>query len=170
MDDGVHDLAEVVRRDVGGHADGDAGAAVDQQVRDRARAGPCGSCSDSSKFGLHVDGVLVDVGQQLLGQPVQAALGVPVGRGRVAVDAAEVALPVDQQVAHGEILRHAHERVVDGRVAVGMVLADDVADDAGALHVRAWLCVPAALAHGEEDAPVAGLEPVAGVGQRAARR
>ena len=33
----VDDLAQVVRRDVGGHADGDAGRAVDQQVRDRRR-------------------------------------------------------------------------------------------------------------------------------------
>ena len=31
------DLFEVVRRDVGGHADGDAGAAVDQQVREARR-------------------------------------------------------------------------------------------------------------------------------------
>ena len=31
-DAGVDDFAEIVRRDVGGHADGDAAGAVDQQV------------------------------------------------------------------------------------------------------------------------------------------
>jgi hypothetical protein len=33
-EDGGGDLAQVVRRHVGGHADGDAGRAVDQQVGD----------------------------------------------------------------------------------------------------------------------------------------
>ena len=36
-DDGVDDLAQVVRRDVGRHADRDAGGAVDQQVREARR-------------------------------------------------------------------------------------------------------------------------------------
>ena len=35
--DGVADLVEVVRRDIGRHADGDAGAAVEQQVRQARR-------------------------------------------------------------------------------------------------------------------------------------
>ena len=39
-DHAVDDLAQVVRRDVGGHADGDAGRAVDQQVRVDGAAGP----------------------------------------------------------------------------------------------------------------------------------
>ena len=37
---GVDDLVEVVRRDVGGHADRDAGRAVDQQVRQPRSAAP----------------------------------------------------------------------------------------------------------------------------------
>ena len=37
LDERRADLAEVVRRDVGRHADGDAGRAVDQQVRDARR-------------------------------------------------------------------------------------------------------------------------------------
>src|SRR5580693_7795109 len=50
-----------------------------------------------------------------------APFGVAHGRGRIAVDRTEIALPVDERQAHGEILRHAHERVVDRLVAVGMV-------------------------------------------------
>ena len=34
---GVDDFAEIVRRDVGGHADGDAAGAIDQQVREFRR-------------------------------------------------------------------------------------------------------------------------------------
>ena len=43
----------------------------------------------------------------------QARLRVAHGGGRVVVDRAEVALAVDERVAHREVLRHAHERVVD---------------------------------------------------------
>ena len=34
---GVDHLAEIVRRDIGGHADGDAAGAVDEQVREFSR-------------------------------------------------------------------------------------------------------------------------------------
>ena len=50
-DRGVDDLAEVVRRDVRRHADGDAARAVDEQVRELAPAGPSALARESSKFG-----------------------------------------------------------------------------------------------------------------------
>ena len=77
-----------------------------------------------------VDGVLVDAVEQRARDLGQARLGVAHGGGVIAVDVAEIALPVDQRVARGEILREAHQRVVDRLVAVRMELADHVADDA----------------------------------------
>ncbi len=65
----------------------------------------------------------------------EARLGVAHGRGRVALDRAEVALAVDQRVAHVEVLRHAHERGVDDGFAVRVVVAGGVAGDLGALAV-----------------------------------
>ena len=98
-----------------------------------------------------------------LGEP---AFGVAFGRRRIAVDGAEVALAVDQRQAQGEILRHAHQRVVDRKVAVRVELAHHLADDAGALDVF-LVPVEAQLVHAEQDAPVHGLQAVAHVGQRA---
>ena len=95
-----------------------------------------------------------------------ARLGVTHRRGGVAVDRTEVALPVDQQVAQRERLRHAHQRVVHRLVAVRMVLADDVADDARGLVVRA-VGVRAELVHREQHAAVHRLQAVADVGKRA---
>ncbi len=113
-----------------------------------------------------VDGLLVDVVlQHLLGELGQADLGVAHRRRVVAVDRAEVALTVDQQVAQREVLRHAHDRVVDRRVAVRVVLAHDVADDAGRLLVRLVRQVPR-LEHAVEHPPVHRLQAVAHVGQR----
>ena len=162
---GVDDLAQVVRRDVGGHADRDAARAVDQQVRE-ARGQDQRLALAVVEVGAEVDRVLVDVGEQLARQPVHAHLGVTHGRRRVAVDRAEVALAVDQRVAHGKVLRHAHQRVVDRLVAVRMVLAEHVADDARRLLVG---LVPEdlLLLHRVQDAPVHRLEAVADVGDGA---
>ena len=96
----------------------------------------------------------------------QPHLGVAHGRRRIAVDRAEIALAVDQRQAHGEILRHAHQRVVDRLVAVRMIFAHHVADDARRFAIG-LVPVVAVLVHRIEDAPVHRLQAVARVGQRA---
>ena len=88
-----------------------------------------------------------------------------IGRRRIAVDRAEIALPVDQRHAHGEILRHAHQRVVDRLVAVRMIFTDHVADDARGLDVRLVRRV-ALLVHRVQDAAMHGLQAVARIRQR----
>ncbi len=159
------DLAQVVRRDVRRHADGDAGRAVREQIREARR-------HDRRHqvllvvVGLEVDDVLVEVAQHLDGDRRQAALRVAHGRGGVAVDVAEVALRINQRVARRERLSQAHERVVDRGVAMGMVLAHAITDDPGALHVRP-VRLQAEVLHRVEDAPVDGLEAVADIGQSA---
>ena len=167
--DEVHDrvehLAHVVGRDVRRHADGDAGGAVDEEVREAGR-------EDERLDGgvvevrTPVDRLLVDVGEEEVGEALEAALGVPVRGGRVAVDRAEVALPVDERVAEVPVLREADERVVDRGVAVRVVLLQDLADDAGALRVALVVVQPLRV-HRVEDAAVHRLQPVAHVGQRA---
>ena len=165
-DGGVEDLGEVVRRDVGRHADGDAGAAVDDEVGD-ARGEDGGLGGGLVVVGDEVDGVGVDVGEHFAGEAGHAGLGVTHGGGWVAVDGAEVALAVDEGVAQGEGLREADHGVVDGGVAVGVVVAHDVADDLGRLGVL-LVELEAHLLHAVEDAAMDGLEAVADVGQGAA--
>ena len=97
-----------------------------------------------------------------LGQP---RLGVAHGGGVIAVDIAEIALPLDERVALREILRHAHQRVVDRLVAMRMVLTHHVADDAGAFLRRRFRIEPQ-QPHGMQDAPVNRLQPVARIRQR----
>ena len=163
---GVDHLVQVVRRDVGGHAHRDAARAVDQQVGQPRRQHQR-LLLGAVVVGAEVDGFLVDVGQHLVRDLRQPDLGVAHRRGVVAVDAAEVALAVDQHVAQAEVLRHAHDGVVDRLVAVRVVLADHVADDARALLVGA-VPVVVQLVHREQHAPVHRLQAVARVGQRAA--
>ncbi len=132
---GVDHFAQIVRGNIGRHADGDAAGAIDQKVRKLCGENR-GLFLGIIVVGLEIDGVLVDVVEQMLRDLGQAGFGVP-HRGRhIAVHRAEIALPVDQGHAHGEILRHAHQRIVDRLVAVGMVFTDDVADGARRLAVR----------------------------------
>ena len=163
---GVDHLAQVVWRDVGRHADRDAARSVDQQVGEGRRQHH-GLVRRFVVVGLEVDRLLVDVGEQRVRGLAQAHFGVAHRRRRVAVHRAIVALPVQQRQPHGEVLRHAHHGVVDRRIAVGVVLAHDVADHAGRLAVG-LVPVVAVLVHRVEDAAMHRLQAVAHVGQRAA--
>ncbi|MNZ23668.1 hypothetical protein D3C78_407870 [compost metagenome] len=159
----VDHLAQVVRRDVGGHAHGDAAGAVDQQVGDLGRHDRR-DLLGAVVVGHPVDGFLVQVGEQLVGQLGHAHFGVAHGRGVVAVHRTEVALAVDQHVAQREWLGHAHDGVVHRGVAVRVVLTDDVTDHTGGFLVR-LVPVVAQLAHGEQHAPVHRLQAVARIRQ-----
>ena len=162
VDRGLHDLAEVVRRHVRRHADGDAARAVDEQVRERG--GQDGRLLQRVVVvGHEVDGVLVEAGHERQRCGRETRLGVTRRRGAL-VERAEVAMAVDQRQAHREVLRHAHERVVDRRVAVRVVLAHDLADDARGLDV-VLVRRQAEFVHREQDAPLHRLEPVTRVGK-----
>ena len=163
-DAGVDNLAQIVRRDVGRHADRDAAGAVDQQVREFRRQ------NRRLLFGvvvvrLEIDGVLVDIAENLQRRSGQTRFGISIGRRRIAVDRAEIALAVDQRHAHGEILRHPDHRVVNRLVAVRMIFTDHVTDDARGFDVLLVRRM-ALLIHRIQDAPMHGLEPVARIRQR----
>ncbi len=161
----VDDLAEVVRRDVRRHADGDAGRAVHQQLRHRGRqhdrllARRIVGASEGHRLAL-------EVFEQRLRDAGQPHLGVAHGRRAVAVERAEVALAVDQRVAKREGLRHAHHRLVGGGIAVRVILAEHFAD-----HGRRFARLRArreaeVLGHGVENPPLHRLQSVAHVRQR----
>ena len=74
-DRGIDDLGQVVRRDLRRHSDGDAFRTVDQQQRNTRRH----DLRLRERFvvvRLEIDGLLFDVGEDLVGQLLQADLGV----------------------------------------------------------------------------------------------
>src|SRR5690606_36360308 len=113
LDAGADNLAQVVRRNVRGHAHGNARGTVDQQVG-QARGKYVGNLFGAVVVVGEVDRFLVEVGDQLVREPLHADFGVTHCRGGIAVDRAEVALAVDERIAQRKILRHAHDGFVDG--------------------------------------------------------
>ena len=144
--DAARELAQVVRRDAGGHADGDAFGAVGQQVRE-ARGQDGGFLVAAVVVVLEIDAFFVDVADHLHGQGRHLALGVTGCGGAQVAGGTEVTLACDEGVAQRPGLHEAREGVVDGGVAVGVVVTHDLADDAGGLGERGGGAV-SAVVHG----------------------
>ena len=159
VDDGVDHLAEVVRRDVRRHPDGDPAGAVHQQVGE-ARRQDDRLLLVPVVVGHEVDGLRIDVAQELHRDGRQTGLRVPGRGGGIAVDRSEVAVWIHQRMPEGEVLRHPDQGVVDRGVAVRVVLGHHAADD-----VRGFPMGPirpqSLFEHRPEDPAVDRLQPVA---------
>ena len=164
MNQRIRHLAQVMRGDFRGHADGDPVRPVDEEIRD-ARREHDRLVVAAVEIGPEIHGVLPDFFEHFHGQRAQLDLGVAHRGGIVPVDGAKVAVPVHQRVAQGEILRHPHHRVVYGRVAVGVILAHHFAHDRRALTVTGIGGKPQVGVHGVQNAPLHGLEAVADIRQ-----
>ncbi len=161
----VDDLAEVVRRYIGSHADGDAVSSVHEEVRNLRRH--YGRLLERVvEVVHHVDGLLLKVVHDVLAHLGESALRVTHGGCGVSVYGTEVALSVHEGVAHVPVLRQSDECSVYGGVAVRVVLTEHLSDYACALLVG--LCAGIADAeHTVEDASVYRFESVAHVRQGA---
>ena len=134
--DAVDHFAEIVRRHVRRHADGDAGAAVDEQVGESGRENRrLGACLVIVRH--EIDRVLLHVGHERGAEMGHARLGVTHRGRRVAFDRTEVALAVDQRLAHRPRLRHVHERGINHRFAVRVIVTARVA-----ANLRAFAVLP----------------------------
>ena len=161
----IHDLAEVMRRHIGGHTDCDAGAAIDEEVRKRRREhGGLGETFVVVRD--EIDRVLVHVLHQSTAKVRHAGFGISHGRRRIAFHAAEVPLRIDQGLPHGPFLPHVDERRVNDRLTVRMVVTGSVTRDLRALHMLLRR-VERQLMHRVKNTTLGGFEAVAHIRQRA---
>ena len=158
----LDDFHQVVRRAVGCHADRDSRGPIDKQVGKGCREhGWLDVLAVVIRF--EVNGVLVQTISHGHGGCCHSALCVTHG-GRAVVQRSEVAMTIDQGESHGPRLRDPDERIVDGTVAMRVVLTHDLTDYTGTLDVRAVRSY-AHLVHRVQDPPLHRLEPVPGVGK-----
>ena len=132
-DAGVCNFTQVVAGNLGGQAHGNAAGAIEQRER-QPRRQLAGLLRAAVVIGHELHRALVDLIEQQVGDARQPRLGVTHGGRAVAVPAAEVSLAVDQRIALRKTLRHAHQRVICGLVAVRVEPTQHIADHARALH------------------------------------
>ena len=133
-DQGGADFLEVVRRNIGRHANGDPSDAVDQQIGELGR--------QDDRFlgcrgivGPEIDGLLPQFAQERMRDRRQPAFGIAHGRRRVTVNRTKVAVAIDQCLSQAKRLRHPHQGVVDRLVAVRVVRLHYLADHRRTLDV-----------------------------------
>ena len=161
----IHDFAEIVRCHVRRHADRDARAAVDQQIRKRRREHfRLGETLVVVRDEIHR--VLVHVLHQRRAEMRQTRLGITHRRRRIVFDGTEVAFAIHQLLAHRPRLGHMHERRVNHRFAVRMVIARSIAADLGAF-VRLASGKQRQFVHRVKNTSLRRLQSVAHIGQRA---
>ena len=160
---GGGDLPQVVGWHVRAQPHGDPRGPVNQKVRHPGREnGRLGSLPIEILDDVHR--FLFDVREDVLGNRRKFGFRVPVSRRGVTVDGSEVPLPVHERITKGKVLDHTHERVVHGCITMRVILAQDLTHHSCTLLVKPVRPQPR-LVHGEEDAPVDGLEPVPNIGQ-----
>ena len=157
------DLTQVVGRNARRHADGNTAGSVDNQIGESAR--------QHHRFGVAfvvgrnvVDGVEFNVVEHHRRNGRKPGLRVPHRGCRQSRDRTEIALLVDEHMAHVPFLGHAHQRWVDHALAVRVVVAAGIAGDLGTLHPSR----PGGeveIVHRHQDPPLGRLEAVAHVGQ-----
>src|SRR5207253_1810653 len=161
--DSVDHLAQIVRRDIGGHADGDPGSAVNEQIRKRSWK----NCRLGARLVVirdKIDRVLLHVGHERSAEMRHACFGITHGSRRIAFHRSKIALPIDQPLAHRPGLRHVDESGVNHCFAVRMIITARVAAD---------FCAFAMLSprkereimHGKENPTLRWFESVACVRQ-----
>ena len=163
--DAVDNFTEIVGRNIRCHADRDAGAAVDQQIwKGRWENGRLGARLVVIRN--EIDRVLFHVGHERGAEMRHARFGVTHRRRRIAFDRAEIALTIDQPLAHRPGLRHVHERRIDHGFAVRMIITARVAADFCALAMLP-IGKKGEIVHRVENSSLRWLESVARVRQGA---
>ena len=159
--DAVDALAKVVRRDVSGHAHGDACAAIDKEVR-KCRWKNGRFLPGFVVVRTEVDGTLVHVGHEGGAEMLEAGFRITHRGGRIAFHGTEVTLSVDEHFAHRPGLRHVNEGWIDRLVAVRMVVTHRLTDDFRALEVFA-VRLDTEFIHRKQNSALRGFQAVAGI-------
>ena len=107
-DQAIHHFSQIVRGNAGGHADGNAGATVQQQEGKLGRKNG-GFLLGSIEVRRKINSVFTDLlKHRLMGDRRQAGFGVPHRRRWVVVHRAEIAVAVEQGMTAGEGLNKPH--------------------------------------------------------------
>ena len=148
----IKHFAHVVRRNVRRHTDGDTCGAVYEDIREM-RGQHVRLFQTVVVVRGEIDRVLLNILQHFHRKLTHASFRVTVCSRRVAVYGTEVAVAVNEHIAHGKILRKTHQRVINRSIAVRMVAAQYGTDGIRALSVSLFR-PQSVFIHGVENTAV----------------
>src|SRR5262245_58391407 len=124
----IDHFPQIVRWNIGCHADRDTRGTVDQQI------GNAGWQNRRFFEGVvivrnEIDCLFFDIRQQLFGETGHPDLGVAHRCRRIRIDGAKISLPIDERITHREVLHQPDDRIVNRGITVGMIFTDDIADE-----------------------------------------
>ena len=155
-------FAQIVRRHICGHANGDAGTAIDEQIRDRGRQnGWLLQLVVVVRCEIHC--IFGDIRVHAKRSLGHTSLGVT-RCCRTVIKGSEITVAVYQRQTHGKRLRKTNHRLINRGIAMRVKLTHHLADHTSRLHVRT-IRIEVHLTHLVDDAALHRLQTVSGVGQ-----
>ena len=140
-------LGHIMGRDIGCHPHRNTGGPIGEQIGESGRHNH-GFIFRTVVSRAEINRILVKSFHQQGSDLGQAGLGIAHRSRVIAVDIAEITLPVHQRIANGKILGQTHQSVINRLIAMRMIFTDHIPDHPGAF-LKSLTRVQLQLAHGE---------------------
>ncbi len=139
-------LAQIMGRNFCSHADSNAGGTIHQQ-KWQARRESHRFFQGTIIITAEIDGALINLTQQQLGDGGQIGFGIAHGCSRITIQRTKITLSIHHGITQGKMLRHAHHGIIYRTVPMGMPLADHLTHHPGRFDVFGRT-LQAHIAHG----------------------
>ena len=91
--------------------------------------------------------------------------GISHSGGAIAINRAKITLTIDQYISHSKWLSHSYNRVIDGSVAMRVVLTNHITNNSSRFFVR-FIIVIAKHIHGVQDPSMNRLQAIPNIRKR----
>ncbi len=155
----IHNLSQIMGWNVTSHTNCNSRCPIYEEVGYQGRQDR-GFLERGIVVGSEINRLFVQIGEKLMGQLVLSDFCVSHGRWWISIHRTKVSLTINQGMTHRKMLSHTHKSIIYCGIAMGMILTNDVTDNAGGFFVG-LVPVVTQLPHGIEYASVHRLEPIA---------
>ena len=157
----IHNLSEVMRRNISSHTDRYTNRTVYKKVR-KARGKNSRLISCVIEVSYHRNNVLFYIRHHMVCHTAHSCFGITVRRSRVSVNVTEVSVSFYKSITQGKILRHSYHSAVNRTVSVRVVSTEHVTD-CGCRFSERLIVSKIVLVHCVKNTSLSGLHSVSDV-------
>ena len=160
----INHFAEVMRRHIRSHTYGNTTCTIHEQVGEAARQNGW-FAKRVVEVQLHIHRILLDIAQHLFCKFGKTCFGITHSSCTIAVDWAEVTLPVNQRITHCPRLRQTHQRTINRTVAMRVILTHYLTYDTRRF-LRRLIARITQLVHSEQHTAMHRLKTITHIRKR----